>query len=182
MTQIGYYRIAPTETPHCRALQVLQEHGCSVIEYDRCFPGGVLRSGLDAALSSLQEDDILVVPNLHALAGSVVDLFAVLHRLKGVNAHLVSLREGVDTRADFGFIATCDILKNFNEQRFVVAAAERMLANKVGAPPKIDDIEWLKIAPRLERGAKDRLTLEGAAAALRVSRSTVVRKMQAAKE
>lgn len=182
MTTIGYYRIAPNAPARSPPPARLQAHGCSTVHSDHCSPLGVIRPGLDAAIDQLGAGDVFVVTNLHALAGSMVDLLDVLARVAVRGASLVSLHEGLDTAADqqlAGFVA---ILQRFNQQRCDVLAGERLIAKRVGPPHKITDRSWAQVADRLDSQGDDRLTLTGAAEILSVSRSTIVRELRARRE
>ncbi len=178
MTRHGYYRVpsAGPADPPAYVLRALQ--GCATIHDDRCSANAVIRPGLQAALDQLQPGDILVVPSLHALCGSLVDLLDALRQVFERSAYLVSVREDLDTQKLQPLDGFCEILRRFNDQRVVVRRGEGLLTNPVGAPTKIRMRNWAAVLPQLKAEGKDRMTLDQAAAALGVSRSTVVRKLK----
>lgn len=180
MTRHGYYRVpaAGPADPPAHVLHALQ--GCATINHDRCSANAVVRPGLYAALNALKPGDVLVIPNLHALAGSLVDLLDVMHHVYERTAFLVSVREDLDTQAVQPLDGFCTILRRFNDQRVAVRKGEGLLTNPVGAPTKIRRKDWASILPRLKSVGKDRMTLDQAAVALGVSRSTVVRRLKSA--
>lgn len=180
MTRHGYYRVPSAGPADAPAHVLLALEGCATINHDRCSANGVVRPGLDAALKALKPGDVLVVPNLHALAGSLVDLLDVMGRLYERPAYLVSVREDLDTQAVQPLDGFCTILRRFNDQRIAVRKGEGLLTNPVGAPTKIRKKDWAEVLPRLKAVGKDRMTLDQAAQALGVSRSTVARKLKVA--
>lgn len=183
MAYIGYYRVpVGAVLPSAQEKQLLA-HGCGEIYLDTCSPLAVVRPGLDAAFSHLKALDCLVVPDFHALAGTLVDLLAVFERLWAADHHLVSLTEGVDTIADPAFFGAMNAMRSFNDDRVVRRKVEAKISDAAksvgGRPPLVDDETWGRVLPRLWITGPDRLTIVSAAELLGVSCDTVRRKVRA---
>ena len=129
MRMVGYLRVPPVrgvviDGPQS---QRLFEAGCDQLFHDRCYGLAVHKPGLDSALAVLKPGDVLVVINLHAFAAHLVDLLEVMARFEAAEIHLLTLTEGVDTRAPGGFFTACAQLALFHEQRRMVRTAEEKI-------------------------------------------------------
>ncbi|PTT09669.1 recombinase family protein [Caulobacter sp. HMWF025] len=135
MNFVGYYRLPPVRGVFFSPAQEerLLLLGCQEVFSDRCLAGGVVRSGLDRALTALEPGGVLAVPSLHALAGAMVDLLDVVRRLRALNLDLVVVQPPIDTRSDAGFFEACQILATFNGERSLVRNAEATMIAR-GAP------------------------------------------------
>lgn len=114
------------------------------IRVDRSAGTRGARPELDALLSGLGPDDLLVVTSLDRLASSVLHLVQVGARLRASGAGLRALDERVDTVDDpgTGFLETLDLLAGL--QRTVVSAstragldAARARGRRGGRPPRL---------------------------------------------
>jgi DNA invertase Pin-like site-specific DNA recombinase len=129
MRMVGYLRVPPVrgvviDGPQS---QRLFEAGCDQLFHDRCYGLAVHKPGLDSALAVLKPGDVLVVINLHAFAAHLVDLLEVLARFEAAEIHLLTLAEGIDTRAPAGFFKACAQLARFHDQRRMVRTAEEKI-------------------------------------------------------
>jgi DNA invertase Pin-like site-specific DNA recombinase len=129
MRMVGYLRVPPVrgvviDGPQS---QRLFEAGCDQLFHDRCYGLAVHKPGLDSALAVLKPGDVLAVINLHAFAAHLVDLLEVLARFEAAEIHLVTLAEGIDTRAPGGFFTACAQLAKFHDQRRMVRTAEEKI-------------------------------------------------------
>jgi DNA invertase Pin-like site-specific DNA recombinase len=132
MRKVGYLRVPPVrgmviDGPQS---QRLFEAGCDQLFHDRCYGLAVHKPGLDSALAAMRAGDVLVVTSLHAFAAHLVDLLEVLARLEAGGFQLVTLAEGVDTRAPGGFFTACAQLARFHEQRRMVRSAEEKIVRE----------------------------------------------------
>jgi len=103
MMKIGYAR---TSTLDQQAgfeaqLQELEDSGCEKIFKEQVSAVGI-RPELDAALSYLRDDDILIVAKLDRLARSTLHLQKILKALESRGAHLSILNLGIDTSTATG--------------------------------------------------------------------------------
>lgn len=129
MRMVGYLRVPPVrgvviDGPQS---QRLFEAGCDQLFHDRCYGLAVHKPGLDAALAVMKPGDVLVAINLHAFAAHLVDLLEMLARLEAAQIQLLTLAEGVDTRAPGGFFTACAQLARFHDQRRMVRTAEEKI-------------------------------------------------------
>jgi len=134
---VGYLRVPPVrgvviDGPQS---QRLFEAGCDQLFHDRCYGLAVHKPGLDQALAAMKPGDVLAVINLHAFAAHLVDLLEVLARLEAAQVHLLTLAEGIDTRAPSGFFTACARLATFHDQRRMVRTAEEKIVREGGRRP-----------------------------------------------
>lgn len=133
---VGYLRVPPVrgvviDGPQS---QRLFEAGCDQLFHDRCYGLAVHKPGLESALAVLKPGDVLAVINLHAFAAHLVDLLEVLARFEAAEIHLLTLAEGVDTRAPGAFFTACAQLAKFHDQRRMVRTAEEKIVRD--GPPR----------------------------------------------
>jgi len=143
MRMVGYLRVPPVrgvviDGPQS---QRLFEAGCDQLFHDRCYGLAVHKPGLDAALAAMKPGDVLVAINLHAFAAHLVDLLEVLARFEAAQVHLLTLVEGVDTRAPGGFFTASAQLALFHAQRRMVRTAEEKIVREGGRRPAPDGQE-----------------------------------------
>jgi DNA invertase Pin-like site-specific DNA recombinase len=129
MRMVGYLRVPPVrgvviDGPQS---QRLFEAGCDQLFHDRCYGLAVHKPGLDSALAAMKPGDVLAVINLHAFAAHLVDLLEVLARFEAAQIHLLTLAEGIDTRAPGGFFTACAQLAKFHDQRRLVRTMEEKI-------------------------------------------------------
>jgi DNA invertase Pin-like site-specific DNA recombinase len=132
MNFVGYYRVPPVRGIFFSPAQEerLLLLGCQEVFSDRCLAGGVMRPGLDRALTALVDGGTLAVPSLHALAGAMVDLLEVILRLKARNLNLIVLQPAIDTRSDPGLFEAWQALATFNGERAMIRATEASMIAK----------------------------------------------------
>lgn len=141
MRMVGYLRVPPVrgvviDGPQS---QRLFEAGCDQLFHDRCYGLAVVKPGLDQALAAMKPGDVLVVINLHAFAAHLVDLLEVLARFEAAGIQLLTLVEGVDTRAPGGFFKVCAQLALFHDQRRMVRTAEEKIVRDGGRRDGVSD-------------------------------------------
>ena len=129
MRMIGYFRVPPAKGAVFDGPQSqrLFEAGCDQLFHDSCYGLAVHKPGLESALGAMQAGDVLVVSSLHAFAAHLVDLLLFLARLEEAGFELITLTEGIDTRAPGGFFTVCGQLARFHDQRRMVRTAEEKL-------------------------------------------------------
>ena len=129
MRMVGYLRVPPVrgvviDGPQS---QRLFEAGCDQLFHDRCYGLAVHKPGLDQALAAMKPGDVLVTINLHAFAAHLVDLLEVMARFEAAGVELLTLAEGIDTRAPGGFFTACAQLTRFHDQRRAVRTMEEKI-------------------------------------------------------
>jgi DNA invertase Pin-like site-specific DNA recombinase len=184
--KIGYARVSTDDQNLSMQLDALRVAGCEKIHEDKA--SGVLngRKGLAEALKGCAAGDVLVVWKLDRLARSLHDLVMIAEDLKGRSVGLKILTgEGaaVDTthpqgRMVFGILA---VMAEFERELMSERTSAGMKAAKrrgrhVGRPPKLT-LEQLALARQLIDS--DLETRAGAAALLKVGKSTLRRRLNA---
>lgn len=132
MRMVGYLRVPPVrgvviDGPQS---QRLFEAGCDQLFHDSCYGLAVHKPGLESALAAMKPGDVLVAISLHAFAAHLVDLLEMLARFEAAGIALVTLAEGIDTRAPGGFFTACAQLALFHEQRRMVRSAEEKIVRE----------------------------------------------------
>jgi DNA invertase Pin-like site-specific DNA recombinase len=184
--KIGYARVSTDDQNLAMQLDALRAAGCEKIHEDKA--SGVLagRKGLSEALKGCADGDVLVVWKLDRLARSLHDLVVIAADLKGRGVGLKILTgEGaaVDTthpqgRMVFSILA---VMAEFERELMSERTSAGMKAAKrrgrhVGRPPKLT-LEQLALARQLIDS--DLETRAGAAALLKVGKSTLRRRLNA---
>lgn len=146
MRMIGYLRLPPARSVVFDGPQSqrLFEVGCDQLFHDKCYGLAVHKPGLETALAAMQPGDVLVVQSLHAFAAHLVDLLEFLARLEVGGFELLTLAEGIDSRAPGGFFRICGQLATFHDQRRVVRTLEEKIVRDGPRPP-----------PKTEEGDED---------------------------
>jgi len=129
MRMVGYLRVPPVrgvviDGPQS---QRLFDAGCDQLFHDSCYGLAVHKPGLEQALAAMKPGDVLVTLNLHAFAAHLVDLLEAMARFEAAEVHLLTLVEGIDTRAPGGFFKACGQLALFHDQRRMVRTAEEKI-------------------------------------------------------
>ncbi|MFC5064182.1 recombinase family protein [Actinomycetospora atypica] len=142
----GYARVTSADDDADGQVDRLRAEGvdADAIRVDRSAGTRGARPELDALLTGLEPDDLLVVTSLDRLASSVLHLVQVGARLRAAGAGLRALDDRVDTTGDpgTGFLETLDLLAGL--QRSVVSAstragldAARARGRRGGRPPRL---------------------------------------------
>lgn len=99
---IGYARVSTDDQNLDLQRRALEEAGCDRIFEDQASGAVQKRAGLDAALASCVEGDILVVWRLDRLGRSLGHLIELLHNLAQRGIQFRSLCESIDTTTPTG--------------------------------------------------------------------------------
>lgn len=99
---IGYTRISTEEQNPDLQRRSLEGAGCERIFEDQVSATASRRPGLDQALASLGEGDVLVVWRLDRLGRSLPHLIETINRIGDKGAGFRSLTESIDTTAAGG--------------------------------------------------------------------------------
>lgn len=101
--KIGYARVSTSDQNLDRQIDILAQVGCDEVFCDQGVSGvKAQRDGLDKAMASLCEGDMLVVYKLDRLGRSVSHLAKLLEMFETEKIHFCSLTEGLDTSTSGG--------------------------------------------------------------------------------
>ncbi len=101
MALIGYARVSTRDQETRMQLDALARAGADVVFQEQASSVGS-RPELQRCLLSLSRGDVLVVYKLDRVARSLVDLLAILDRVKLAGAEIRSLNEPLDTTSPLG--------------------------------------------------------------------------------
>jgi DNA invertase Pin-like site-specific DNA recombinase len=180
---VGYVRISKTSQSVEQQIDALQAAGVTVIYGDHGISGTVReRVGLDAALATLREGDILAVVALDRLGRDLADLVNIVAGLHDRGAHLRALREGLDTTTAVGrmMLGVFGALAEYERAIIAERTAERLAAKKrrgerTGRRPALTPSQIRDARTLLDTGK----SATSVARTLRVGRSTLYRHLGA---
>ena len=145
---IGYARVSTSDQKLDLQRNALTRAGCHAIYEDHGWSGGVAdRPGLEDALMTLCDGDVLVVYKLDRLGRSVLHLADLLTRLDNQGIHFCSLTEGINTTTPGGklvyhvFAAVAEFTRDMIRENTLYglqAAKERGVT--LGRPRLMDDL------------------------------------------
>jgi DNA invertase Pin-like site-specific DNA recombinase len=186
LARIGYGRVSTRDQNPDSQRDALAEAGCDRMFIDHGRSGKLAsRPELDKCMKALQPGDTLVITRLSRAARSLRNLLVLTEELRERDIGLRVLKQDIDTttptgRLIFHILAAIDefqrelIVENTNEG--IEAAKAR--GRKGGRPAGLD--------PRRVRAAREMFdkgeTVAEIAKVLKVSRATVYRHLQAARQ
>lgn len=100
--KIGYARVSTQDQNLDRQLDNLRAAGCERIFNEKMTGTKSDRPELKTMLLTLRPGDILVIDSFSRLSRSTKDLLDLVDRLTGMDVHLVSLKENLDTTTATG--------------------------------------------------------------------------------
>ena len=101
MRKIGYARVSTSAQDTAMQLDALNVAGCEKIYFESSSGVGP-RLELRRALASLVPGDVLIVWKLDRVARGLIDLLAIMSRIKASGACVRSLTEPIDTTTPIG--------------------------------------------------------------------------------
>lgn len=181
--RIGYVRTSRTSQSLEQQQDALIIAGCALVYGDHGVSGAVRdRDGLDAAFDALQSGDALVVVALDRLGRDLGDLVGIVDLLRGRGAHLVSLRESIDTTTTVGkmLLGVFGALAEYERALIQERTVERLSAKKrrgerVGRKPSLTPSQVRTARTLLDQGR----SAGHVARDLRVGRATLYRHLSA---
>lgn len=181
--RIGYVRVSRTSQSIEQQQDALVLAGCALVYGDHGISGAVRdRAGLDAALADLQAGDALVVVALDRLGRDLGDLVGIVESLRERGAHLVSLRESIDTTTSVGkmLLGVFGALAEYERALIQERTTDRLAAKKrrgerVGRKPSLTPSQVRTARSLLDQGR----SAGHVARDLRVGRATLYRHLSA---
>lgn len=152
---IGYARVSTREQETYLQIDALKKAGVEVIYQEKTSSVGS-RPELQKLLASLSSGDCLVVYKMDRIARSLMDLLAILDKVKAVGASIRSLTEPLDTTGPIGLFIVQVLGAVAQLERGIIR--ERVIAGQVAAIKR--GVVW--------GGRKSSLSPEQAAEALRL--------------
>ncbi|UEG45276.1 recombinase family protein [Paracidovorax citrulli] len=127
---IGYARVSTREQENRMQLDALKAVGVQKVYQEKASSIGQ-RPELQRCLKSLRAGDVLVVYKLDRVARSLVDLLAILDRIKAAGAQVRSLNEPLDTTTPMGMFMIQVLGAVAQLERGIIR--ERVIAGQVAA-------------------------------------------------
>lgn len=98
----AYARVSSNEQSTAAQVPDLEQFGFDELVTDVVSGKVFERKGLDELKSKLRIGDVLLVWRLDRLGRSMLEVLNLVAELKSLGVHLVSLKDGVDTRTSIG--------------------------------------------------------------------------------
>lgn len=104
--RVGYARVSTDDQDLRAQIAALRDHGCgdAYIFVDKKSGKDLKRPGLQEALAVVGEGDVLVSWSLDRIGRDLGDLIAVSEYLKDKRAHLICIKDGIDTTTAIGML------------------------------------------------------------------------------
>lgn len=149
MKKIGYARVSTSDQNPDLQIAALKAAGCSKIFSDFGVSGADFqRDGLNEALKSLRNGDMLVVWRLDRLGRSLVELVRLVNELGQRKIEFHSLSEAIDTSSSGGRLLFHLLAAMAEFERALVSertragmAAARARGSQIGRRPAMTDQE-----------------------------------------
>lgn len=176
---IGYSRVSTIEQNLDLQTDALTKAGCDKIFKDVASGVKTNKNGLDEALNSLREGDMLVVWKLDRLGRSLKHLIEVINQLHQQKISFKSLRENIDTTSSGGklifhiFCALAEFERDVMRERTLAGLSSARARGKFGGRPRAMDKKKVAMARKLMSDASN--SVEDVCKILGISRATLYR-------
>ena len=155
--KIGYVRVSDNDQTEDLQIDALKLAGCNVIYGDHGVSGSItIRKGLDNLLSSLKENDTLVVWKLDRLGRSTIHLLQLLDSLRKRGVDFQAITQGIDTTTAVGRMLYGQLAvfaeferEQISERTKAGMAAARKRGKHIGRPRKLSDMQIAYARKRL---------------------------------
>jgi len=182
---VGYARVSTVDQNPQLQLDALEKAGCARVFVDRASGARTDRPQLAAALDYLRREDTLCVWRLDRLGRSLPHLIQIATTLTERGVALRSLTEQIDTASAGGrlifhiFGALAEFERALISERTLAGLAAARARGRIGGRPSAMNPRKLAAGRRMmdavESDGRPTYDYNEIAAALKVSRSTVVR-------
>ncbi len=155
---IGYARVSTHDQNLDLQQDALYAAGCEKIFADELSGAKGARPGLEQAMDSLREGDVLVVWRLDRLGRSLRNLLEVVEQLKERKVGFRSIQESMDTSTSGGnlifqvFGALAEFERNIIRDRTNAGLAAARARGRNGGRPKKFDEEQVELVTRIYKG------------------------------
>ncbi len=175
---LGYARISTTQQSLTQQQDALRKAGCDRVFADTMSGARDDRPELAALLSYARPGDAVMVVALDRLGRTLAGIFRTVDELAARGVHVVTQREGIDTRTAIGrlFLAFFGGIAEYERTLIMErSAAARQAARDRGIPvgrPAALSVEQIALARRMRASGESVRTIR---AALGCARSTLYR-------
>ncbi len=120
--KIGYARVSTIHQNLDAQIKALQDAGCEKIFHEKQSVRKE-REVLNALLTFIREDDVLIVTKLDRLGRSLKELIDILHLLQEKNVTIIAIDDNIDTSSQIGktifqlFALFAEMELTFNKER-----------------------------------------------------------------
>lgn len=179
--RIGYARVSTEDQSLNLQLDALRAAGCTRIFKEKIGGKARSRPKLQAALAALGPGDHIVVWRLDRLGRDFRHLVDIAEELRGRQANIISLAEGIDTSSSIGEVVYRLICVFADFERNVIVertraglAAAKARGVKLGGHPKLSPAMVEKARQYIAEG----MHIDAVADGYCVSRSTLYRHLR----
>ncbi len=173
---IGYARVSTHDQNLDLQKDALQAAGCEKIFVDELSGAKAARPGLQQAMDSLREGDVLMVWRLDRLGRSLRNLLELVEKLKERKVGFRSLQESMDTSTSGGnlifqvFGALAEFERNIIRERTNAGLAAARARGRTGGRPKKLDEQQRELVIRLY---KERIPVPEILKTVKISKGTL---------
>jgi len=173
---IGYARVSTHDQNLDLQQDSLYAAGCEKIFVDELSGAKAARPGLQQAMDSLREGDVLVVWRLDRLGRSLRNLLELVEKLKERKVGFRSLQESMDTSTSGGnlifqvFGALAEFERNIIRDRTNAGLAAARARGRTGGRPKKLDEQQRELVIRLY---KERIPVPEILKTVKISKGTL---------
>lgn len=178
---IGYARVSTADQNPDLQIDALRQAGCERVFSETASGVRTERAGLSDALSHARESDVFVVWKLDRLGRTVRQLVDFVSALRSRGVEFRSLTDGIDTTTPAGrfffhmMAALAEMERDLIRERTMAGlAAARARGRKGGRKRALSERQIAQARLLLKHPEQ---TMEGIAASLGVSRSTLYRSL-----
>ncbi|ELW9532565.1 recombinase family protein [Burkholderia cenocepacia] len=183
--KIGYARVSTNDQSVALQMDALMAYGCGNVFTDEAFSGAKFhRPGLQAAMTTLQEGDMLVVWRLDRLGRSLSGLINLMNQLHERNIGFASINESIDTSSPTGMFvfhmmaALAEFERSLISERTRAGLeAARARGRYPGRPRSLSALEIEQAREQLRTRS-----VREVAASLRVSKRTLQRRLSQSRD
>ena len=140
--KIGYARVSTQDQDLALQLDALQKIGCATVYQEKVTSRKKERPELQAMITRLQENDVVVVWKLDRLGRSLKELVTLVNRIQSKGAEFQSLHDHIDTTTPQGrftfhiFAALAEFERDIIQERTKAGLAAARARGRVGGRPK----------------------------------------------
>ena len=140
--KIGYARVSTQDQDLALQLDALRKIGCATVYQEKVTSRKKERPELQAMITRLQENDVVVVWKLDRLGRSLKELVTLVNRIQSKGAEFQSLHDHIDTTTPQGrftfhiFAALAEFERDIIQERTKAGLATARARGRVGGRPK----------------------------------------------